>query len=69
MGSELTSERVDVGNLITHMARLTCDVSADSHDHEVLSYDLFIDPLSGRLAAANVKRIPSPPAGPPPEVA
>jgi len=51
------------------MARLTCDVSADSHDHEVLSYDLFIDPLSGRLAAANVKRIPSPPAGPPPEVA
>ena len=57
MGSELSSERVD------------CDVSADSHDHEVMSYDIFIDPLSGRLAAANVKRMPSPPAGPPPEVA
>ena len=50
------------------MARLTCDVSADSHDHEVMSYDLFID-LKGRLAAANVKRIPLPPADPPPEMA
>jgi len=48
------------------MARLTCAVSADScnafdirnqHDHKVMEYDLMACPITGRLAAANVKRV------------
>ena len=54
-------------NLITHMARLTCAVSADScnafdirnqHDHKVMKYDIMSCPVDGRRAAANVKRVP-----------